>query len=110
YHGASAETAVRGELCSEAIRLTLLLLEFPPAASPETHALAALMCLPAGGLPARADAAGDLNSLLEQERSRWDAHLIEQGLALLDGSAAGPLISAYHVEAAIGGAHATRGC
>ena len=37
YHGASAETAVRAELCSEAIRLTLLLLEFPPAASPETH-------------------------------------------------------------------------
>jgi RNA polymerase sigma-70 factor (ECF subfamily) len=81
YHGASAETAVRAELCSEAIRLTLLLLEFPPAASPETHALAALMCLHAARLPARADAAGDLNPLFEQERSRWDAHLIEQGLA-----------------------------
>jgi RNA polymerase sigma factor (sigma-70 family) len=110
YHGASAETAVRAELCSEAIRLTLLLLEFPPAASPETVALAALMCLHAARLPARADAAGELNPLFEQERSQWDAHLIEQGLALLDRSAAGPVVSAYHVEAAIAAAHATASC
>ena len=107
YHGASAATAVRAELCSEAIRLTLLLIEFPPAASPETHALAALMCLHAARLPARADAAGDLNPLFEQERARWDAQLIEQGLAWLDRSAAGPSISAYHIEAAIAAAHAT---
>ena len=107
YHGASAETAVRAELCSEAIRLTILLLEFPPAASPETHALAALMCLHAARLPARVDAAGDLNLLFEQERSRWDAQLIEQGLALLDRSAAGRVVSAYHVEAAIAAAHMT---
>jgi len=107
YHGASAATAVRAELCGEAIRLTLLLLEFPPAASPETHALAALMCLNAARLPARADAAGDLNALFAQDRSRWDARLIEQGLALLDRSAAGPVISAYHVEAAIAAAHMT---
>jgi RNA polymerase sigma factor (sigma-70 family) len=110
YHGASAETAVRAELCSEAIRLTLLLLEFPPAASPETHALAALMCLHAARLPARADAAGDLNPLFEQARSRWDSQLIEQGLALLDRSAAGTVVSAYHVEAAIAAAHATASC
>jgi RNA polymerase sigma factor (sigma-70 family) len=110
YHGASAETAVRAELCSEAIRLTLLLLEFPPAASPETVALAALMYLHAARLPARADAAGELNPLFEQERSQWDAHLIEQGLALLDRSAAGPVVSAYHVEAAIAAAHATASC
>jgi len=107
YHGASAATAVRAELCSEAIRLTLLLIEFPPAASPETHALAALMCLHAARLPARADAAGDLNPLFEQERARWDAQLIEQGFAWLDRSAAGPSISAYHIEAAIAAAHAT---
>src|SRR5437773_2930142 len=35
YHGASAESAVRVDLCSEAIRLTALLLEHPPAATPE---------------------------------------------------------------------------
>ncbi len=107
YHGASAENAVRGELCTEAIRLTLLLLEAPQTAFPETHALAALMCLHAAKLPARLDSAGDLNPLLEQERSRWDARLVEQGLALLDRSAAGSVVTAFHVEAAIAAAHAT---
>jgi RNA polymerase sigma factor (sigma-70 family) len=107
YHGASADAPVRTELCSEAIRLTTLLLEFPPAASPETHALSALMHLHAARLPARLDAAGDLSPLLEQERSRWDARLIEQGLTLLDRSAADPVVTAFHVEAAIAAAHMT---
>ena len=107
YHGASAEAAVRSELCGEAIRLTLLLLEFPQAAVPETRALAALMYLNAAKLPARLDSAGDLNPLLEQQRSRWDAALVQRGLALLDDSAAGPIVSAYHVEAAIASVHAT---
>src|SRR5215470_6688234 len=107
YHGASAEAAVRSELCTEAMRLTLLLLESPLAESPETHALAALMCLHAARLPARLDSAGDLHPLLEQDRSQWDAKLVEQGLALLDRSASGPVLSAYHVEAAIAAVHTT---
>jgi RNA polymerase sigma-70 factor (ECF subfamily) len=109
YHGASAECAVRGELCGEAMRLTMLLLELPQTTSPETQALAALMHLYAGRLPARLDAAGDLNPLLDQDRSRWDAQLVEQGLALLDRSAEGPVVSAFHVEAAIAAVHATAG-
>jgi len=107
YHGASADTAVHTELCGEAIRLTLLLLESPQTASPETHALAALMCLHAARLPARLDPDGDLNPLLEQERGRWDQRLVEQGIALLERSAAGTAVTAYHVEAAIAAAHAT---
>jgi len=107
YHGASAESAVRSELCHEAIRLTTLLLEFRPAASPETLALAALMCLHAARLPARLDAGGDLNPLFEQKRSQWDAQLVERGLAWLNQSAAGQTVTAYHVEAAIAAAHAT---
>jgi RNA polymerase sigma factor (sigma-70 family) len=107
YHGASAEAAVRTDLCREAIRLTMLLLESPQTAVPETQALAALMHLQAAKLPARVDAEGDLNPLVEQDRSRWDAQLVEQGLGLLDRSASGPVISAYHVEAAIAAVHAT---
>lgn len=107
YHGASAGPAVRAELCGEAIRLTALLREHPPAATPETNALAALMHLHAARLPARLDAAGDLHQLVEQDRSRWDAGLVAEGLALLEQSAAGPELSAYHVEAAIAAAHAS---
>ena len=80
---------VRAELCDEAMRLTALLREHPPAATPATHALAALMCLHAARLPARVDAAGDLSALVDQDRSRWDARLVAEGLALLERSAAG---------------------
>ena len=107
YHGASRESAVRVELCHEAIRLTALLRAHPPAATPETHALAALMCLHAARLPARLDAAGDLTPLVEQDRSRWDTRLIAEGLALLERSAAGEEVTPYHVEAAIAAAHAS---
>jgi RNA polymerase sigma-70 factor (ECF subfamily) len=107
YHSGSGTHAIRAELCGEAIRLTMLLLEAPSAAQPETYALAALMCLLAARLPARLNVAGDLNPLPEQDRSRWDPRLVEDGLALLDRSATGPAVSAYHLEAAIAAAHAT---
>jgi RNA polymerase sigma factor (sigma-70 family) len=107
YHGASGEAAVRVELCREAIRLTALLREFPAAATPATDALAALMCLHAARLPARLDLAGDLTSLVHQDRSRWDTGLLAEGLALLERSAAGQELTAYHIEAAIAAAHAT---
>ena len=107
YHGASATSAVRVELCGEALRLAFLLLQHPPAATPETNALAALMCLHAARIPARVDASGDLSSFDEQDRSRWDARLLGEGLALLERAATGPALSAYHVEAAIAATHAS---
>jgi RNA polymerase sigma-70 factor (ECF subfamily) len=107
YHSASAEGAIRVELCTEAIRLTELLMDAPQAASPETHALAALMYLHAARLPGRTDESGDLHPLIDQDRSRWDVRLVDRGLQLLDRSAAGSAVSRYHVEAAIAAAHAT---
>jgi RNA polymerase sigma-70 factor (ECF subfamily) len=106
YHGASAESAVRAELCWEAMRLANLLLDHPFAATPATHALAALMCFDAARLPARVDASGQLSSLFDQDRSRWDSHLVDQGQEHLDLSATGPELSEYHVEAAIAWVHA----
>jgi RNA polymerase sigma-70 factor (ECF subfamily) len=105
YHGGSGEAAVRVELCGEAMRLTALLREHPAAATPATNALAALMYLHAARLPARIDSAGDLHSLAHQDRSRWDTRLLAEGLALLERSAAGPELTAYHIEAAIAAAH-----
>jgi RNA polymerase sigma-70 factor (ECF subfamily) len=106
YHGASAESAVRAELCREAMRLTNLLFEHPFAATPATHALAALMCFDAARLPARVDASGQLSSLFDQDRSRWDSYLVDEGQRHLDLSATGPELTEYHVEAAIAWVHA----
>ena len=106
YHGASAEAAVRAELCGEALRLTALLREHPPADTPETTALAALMSLHAARLPARVGDDGWLSPFVEQDRSRWNRSLVARGLSLFEQSAAGVELSAYHVEAAIAAAHA----
>jgi len=105
YHGASPESAVRVELCQEAMRLAALLLQHPLAATPSTHALAALMCLHAARLPARVDAAGNLSALFHQDRSRWDQDLMTEGQRLLDLAATGDELTEYHLEAAIAAFH-----
>jgi RNA polymerase sigma factor (sigma-70 family) len=106
YHGAHPETAVRRELCFEAIHLAALLLEHPASKLPQTYALCALFCLDAARLPGRIDADGHLGPLDDRARSTWDRELIAQGLSLLERSATGTELSEYHVEAAIAAEHA----
>jgi RNA polymerase sigma factor (sigma-70 family) len=105
YHGASPESAVRAELCREAMRLAALLREHPLGGTPSTCALGALMALHAARLPARLDEAGGLRPLPDQDRSRWDGRLIAAGQELLERSAAGSELTEYHLEAAIAWAH-----
>lgn len=106
YHGASSESAMQVDLCREALRLASLLLEHPNTATPASYALAALMSLHAARLPARLNAAGQLQTLFDQDRSQWDAKLIAEGQRLLELSATGPEVTEYHVEGAIAAAHA----
>jgi RNA polymerase sigma factor (sigma-70 family) len=106
YHGASPESAVRVELCREAMRLGALLLEHPLASTPASYALSALMCLHAARLPARVDGSGGLTSLFDQDRALWDAGLIKEGQRRLELSASGRELTEYHVEAAIAAVHA----
>lgn len=107
YHGASAIAVVRRDLCRDAMRLVRLLVDYLPAATPETHALAALMSFGAARLPARIDEAGNLKALFEQDRALWDASLVAEGTRLLEASASGTALSAYHVEAGIAALHAS---
>lgn len=107
YHGASTQTAVRAEICREAMRLASLLLDNPLVAVPSSYALCALMWLHAARLPARVNRDGELVTLANQDRSMWDTALIAQGNQLLNRSATGDEVSDYHVEAAIASLHAT---
>jgi len=97
---------VRHELCREAMRLMAILLKHPLGKTPATYALAALMCLHAARVPGRMDAAGNLSSLYDQDRSQWDQKLLAEGLELMELSATGPKFTEYHIEAAIAAAHA----
>jgi RNA polymerase sigma-70 factor (ECF subfamily) len=65
------------------------------------------MCLHAARLPARLDASGNLSSLSDQDRSRWDPKLIAEGQRLLELPATGLELTEYHVEAAIAAVHAS---
>jgi RNA polymerase sigma-70 factor (ECF subfamily) len=106
YHGASPKASVRLELCNEAIRLIAVLLQHPLGKTPATYALAALMTLTAARLPARTDSSCNLVTLFDQDRSHWNRVQISEGMQLLELSASGTEITAYHIEAAIASVHA----
>jgi RNA polymerase sigma-70 factor (ECF subfamily) len=101
YHGASSETAVRAELCHEAMRLTAILW------TPASYALSALMCFDAARLPGRVGASGNLVAFFDQDRSLWDQNLVVEGLKLMELSASGAELTEYHVEAAIASVYST---
>ena len=105
YLSSHAETAIRREFCSEAIRLATLLAEHPLGATPETFALLALMHLHVARMTARQDAAGGLVLLEEQSRGLWDQRGIELGMTWLARSAHGDVFSRYHAEAGIAAEH-----
>ncbi len=105
YAARAGSDLIREDLCLEALRLARLVAA-SSIATPTVHALVALMALHGARLPARVDAAGDLVLLEDQDRSRWDARLIQLGFHHFDLSIAGDTVSEYHVQAAIAATHA----
>ena len=105
YLSSDAASAIRRELCDEAMRLGLLLAQHPLGGTPETWALLALMHLHAARMTSRLNGAGVLLLLEEQDRALWDQREIAIGLAWLEKSAAGGIFSRYHAEAGIAAEH-----
>lgn len=105
YHSAVAPEVVRLDVAAEAIRLAELLAASRWMTGPDAHALAALTCLHGARLPARLSA-NSLRPLEEQDRSSWDASLIERGMRHLAASAQGSELTALHLEAGIAAQHA----
>ncbi|WP_089015727.1 RNA polymerase sigma factor [Micromonospora inositola] len=87
---------------AEAIRLARLLDQLMPA-QPEAAGLLALFLLHDSRRAARRDAGGNLLTLDEQDRSRWDHAAIAEGRSLLDRAGHGP----YALQARIAACHAT---
>jgi len=105
YKASSGDRVIREELCHEAIRLARLLTTHPATALPATKALLALMCLNAARLKARLSINGEIVRLHHQDRSQWDARLIEEGVLALGAASVGEVISPYHLEAGIAACH-----
>lgn len=105
YLSAHAASAIREELCAEAIRLTTLLAEHPVGAVPETFALLALMHFHVARFATRVDASGGLLLLEEQQRALWDRGRMHVGATWLARAATGDAFSRYHAEAGIAAEH-----
>jgi RNA polymerase sigma-70 factor (ECF subfamily) len=105
YSATSGAALVRGDLCTEAIRLGRILSELIPENS-EARGLLALMLLHDARRAARLDADGDLVLLEEQDRARWNPAQIREGLALATSALSSATPGAYAIQCAIAAAHA----
>jgi RNA polymerase sigma-70 factor (ECF subfamily) len=104
YSASSGTEHTRADLSGEAIRLARLVLELLP--DPEVMGLLALMLLHESRREARTDAKGEIVLLEDQDRSRWDRELIDEGKQLIARSLASNWIGAYTLQASISAVHA----
>ena len=104
YLATSGEALTRHDLSGEAIRLGRLLVELLP--EPEAVGLLALMLLQESRRAARADAAGDVVLLADQDRALWNQQQIADGTALVEGALASGGAGPYALQAAIAALHA----
>ncbi|WP_268849327.1 RNA polymerase sigma factor [Flavobacterium aestivum] len=107
YFSKTNNQLIRKELCSESIRLTLLLTENSFTNTPQTNALLALLCFQSSRLEARVNINGDAILFDEQDKNLWDKSLIERGNYYLVKACNGNEISKYHLEAGIAYWHST---
>ncbi|MGB3336908.1 MAG: RNA polymerase sigma factor [Devosia sp.] len=101
YLASSGASAVRTDLCAEAIRLARLLDTL--IEEPEVKGLLALMLLQDARRAARV-ANGEIVPLEEQDRALWNLDQTAEGEALVREVLTGPF-SLYSVQAAIAAAH-----
>lgn len=101
YHSTNHALLIRDDLVEEALRLTIMVTEFPATRKPESLALLALLCFHAARLKSRMN--DQLLPLLlkDQDRGRWNREMIALGTRYLNEASVGEKLSRYHLEAAI---------
>ena len=105
YAATKGGPLLRGDLCSEAIRLGRLLRNLlAPNAPAEVTGLLALMLLHDSRRDARLDEAGNLVTLEDQDRTRWNTKQINEAIPLVDEALRGEA-GPFTIEAAISAVH-----
>lgn len=105
YAATSGTELTRGELCTEAIRLTRVLLSELPDEL-EVQGLLALMLLTDARRSARVSSDGQLVLLRDQDRSQWDPASTAEGLRLVQRCLHRNRPGPYQIQAAISAVHA----
>jgi len=108
YYSRHSDWLVRKDLCLEAMRLTLLLTEYPDTDVPDVSALLALMCFHASRLDARIGSKGEIIRYDDQDPALWNAELIGKGNFFFNRAAQGEHAGQYHLEAAIAYWHTSK--
>ena len=104
-YSATSGELIRADLCEEAMWLTRVIDRLLPA-QPEVLGLLSLMLLQHSRRAARIDPGGDLVLLDDQDRSRWDQDMVDEGLRTLDRAVELREPGAYQLQAAIAAMHA----
>jgi len=104
YASTAGPDLQRMELCAEAIRLTRLVHRLLPDDA-EVTGLLALMLLTDARRPARTGPDGALVPMAEQDRGRWDAAAVAEGVALVSAALARGEPGPYQLQAAIAAVH-----
>ena len=104
HTASSGDRLTREDLCAEAIRLGRLLTELMPD-EPEVMGLLALMLLAESRRATRTTPGGDLVLLADQDRSRWDRALINEGQAIVRQCLRRNQPGPYQIQAAINAVH-----
>jgi RNA polymerase sigma factor (sigma-70 family) len=104
YAASSGPDLQRADLTTEAIRLARQLHRLLPDDG-EVAGLLALMLLTDARRPARSRPDGSLVPLAEQDRTRWDADAIAEGVALISSTLARAPLGPYQLQAAIAAVH-----
>ena len=105
YADSTGQNLIRNDLCAEAIRLGRVLCELLTD-EPENTGLLALMLLQDSRREARVNDEGELVTLEEQDRSRWDSREIEEGVRLVQTALPLQRVGKYQLQAAIAAVHA----
>ena len=101
YYSAAQDKSLRKDLCIEAMRLCLLLVENNLTNTSQTNALLSLMCFQSSRFDARVNENGEVILYDDQDDSLWDKELIGRGIFYLKQASGGPDFSKYYLEAAI---------
>jgi RNA polymerase sigma-70 factor, ECF subfamily len=104
YLATAGEGPDRPDLCEEALHLGRLLLQLMPD-EPEVRGLVALMLLVSARRAARLGADGSLIPLGEQDRSRWDRTMLDEGRELVRACLRRNRPGPYQIQAAINAVH-----
>jgi RNA polymerase sigma factor (sigma-70 family) len=104
YASTSGPSLQRSDLSTEAIRLARLLHRLLPEDS-EVAGLLALMLLTDARRAARAGPGGELVPMADQDRSRWNADAIAEGVALITAALPRGPTGPYQLQAAIAALH-----